>query len=165
MAIEWDAADGELTDPARSPKVYNKLAFAPVPGVRQANGSIKRVPFAQNWLLNINKFSNNKKEAFEFFSYLFSTPVWLKYMKPGMSTALKAVLDSPNFKDPKEKIGSFEAYSVGLENGRFYTLDKNVFTIMSIVERANDIILSGSARTQDALNDAKKEIDELLARK
>jgi ABC-type glycerol-3-phosphate transport system substrate-binding protein len=32
MAIEWDAADGELTDPAKSPKVYNKLGFAPVRG-------------------------------------------------------------------------------------------------------------------------------------
>lgn len=165
MAIEWDAADGELSDPVRSPKVYNKLGYVPVPGVRQNDGSIKRVPFAQNWLLNINKFSNNKKESFEFFSYLFSTQVWLKHMKPGMSTALKAVLASPEFKDPKEKIGSFEAYSVGLENGRFYTLDKNVNTIMSIVERANDLILGGSAETQAALDAAKKEIDEILNKK
>lgn len=66
MAVQWNAFYGELTDPDRSPLVYDKFDIAPPPGVRQPDGSVLRHLYFQTIGLAINRSSKHKRAAMKF---------------------------------------------------------------------------------------------------
>lgn len=161
MALQWDAAAGTFADQQSSPKIYDKFAVAPIPGIKQADGSILRKPYLNNWLACMNKFSARKDETFKFLSYLFDPEVFTKHLTPNMTTALNDVLSSDAFKQNKESSHSYEAYKASLESGRGYVANKNLDKINSILDAALNKTMVGDLTSKQALDGAAEEIKNL----
>jgi len=66
---QWNAAYADLTSPDKSPLVYDKIAIAPPPGVRQPDGTIKRTMLVHTINFAINKASRHPREAFKFLAW------------------------------------------------------------------------------------------------
>lgn len=162
MCIQWDAAAGEWADPQISPKIYDKFAVSIIPGERQADGSIVHKPYLNNWVSAVNKFSEHKKETFDFLSYMYDKDVFIKYMDPSMTTALNSVIASSEFRAFKESSHSYEAYSQSLAEGRTFVSHRDLDAIKSIADSALDRVLSGVETSQVSLDKAAREIETLI---
>lgn len=68
MALQWQNAAPQFVDPDKS-RVIGKWKFIPMPGVRQADGKIKRHPVFGGWGICITKDSKNKDAAWEFIQW------------------------------------------------------------------------------------------------
>jgi multiple sugar transport system substrate-binding protein len=161
MTIQWDAAAGEWADPQRSPKIYDKFAVAPIPGTRQPDGSILRKPYLNNWLSCINKFSEHKRETFEFLSYLYNKDVFIRHMDASMTTALNEVIASEKFKSFKIDNHSYEAYAQSLAEGRTFISNRDLDPIKSILDSALDRVLGNVEDSKTAFDIAAQEIADL----
>ncbi len=98
MALKWTSGYRDITDPTKSP-VGNKLAVSLVPGVRQANGPIKRVPFVQQWMWGVNANSKYKKHAFKFVEH-WTSKEGLKAWGPetgGVTPGRKSILNDKTY--------------------------------------------------------------------
>ena len=65
----WNAAYPMLTSEEQSPKVFDKMALADLPGVLQPDGSVNRASYIHCISLGINKASKLKEAAFKFLVY------------------------------------------------------------------------------------------------
>jgi multiple sugar transport system substrate-binding protein len=72
FAQEWNAAYPALTDKAQDPQYYDKIGFAPIPGVRQADGTIKRFYHAHTINLGVNASSKHVAAAVQVLAWLMS---------------------------------------------------------------------------------------------
>ena len=74
LGIEWMAATSELTNADKSSKVSingkSQLAYALVPGIKQADGTILRGMGASQWGWSILKAGKNKTGAYKFIEWL-----------------------------------------------------------------------------------------------
>lgn len=83
MAIQWDAAYYYYTSKEYSPKIWDKVAIAPLPGYRLPDGTIRRAHFVHTWTFVLNAYSQNKEEAFKAMAWLTSTEGAIKYAAAG----------------------------------------------------------------------------------
>lgn len=91
MAIQWNANYFSLSNKEMSPKVYDKIALAPPPGWKQADGKIKRAMYVQTINLSLNKKSQNKDAAMKFLTWSTFGEGALLYAKYGGSSPIKKV--------------------------------------------------------------------------
>ncbi len=159
MALQWDAAAGSFADSESSPDIYDKFDMVIIPGVEQPDGSIKHVPYLHNWVFAISKFSEKKEEAFAWLSFLNHPDNFKKALNPGISTALKDVLNSEEFK--KDRV-TFNAYKESLEVGRAYPATKYMESIQTIVDFAISQALAGELTAGEALDSAADKIKETI---
>ncbi|HEY9593865.1 MAG TPA: sugar ABC transporter substrate-binding protein [Spirochaetia bacterium] len=158
MCIQWDAAAGSFADPKQSPKIYDKFAVAAIPGTKQADGTILRQPYLNFWLSSVNKFSGKKEQTFKFLSYLYDPKEFTKRLTPNMTTALKDVLASDEFRAIKQGSRSYDAYKQSLLEGRTFNAHKELDKIKSILDSALSQALAGSETPQQALEGAQSNI-------
>ncbi len=159
MAFQWDAADGTFADPEKSPLIFDKWAVTDAPGVKQADGSIKSIPYTQFWLYAMNEFSENKEEAFTFLSFINHPDNFVKALVPGISTALIDVADSQEY---KEKKITADMLKVALETGQAYPNSQHMAQMQTIVDFAISQALAGELTTKEALDSAAAEIEKLI---
>jgi len=91
MAIQWNANYFSLSNKEMSPKVYDKIALAPPPGWKQADGKIKRAMYVQTINLSLNKKSQNKDAAMKFLTWSTFGEGAILYAKYGGSSPIKKV--------------------------------------------------------------------------
>ena len=91
MAIQWNANYFSLSNKEMSPKVYDKIALAPPPGWKQADGKIKRAMYVQTINLSLNKKSQNKDAAMKFLTWSTFGEGAVLYAKYGGSSPIKKV--------------------------------------------------------------------------
>ena len=91
MAIQWNANYFSLSNKEMSPKVYDKIALAPPPGWKQADGKIKRAMYVQTINLSLNKKSQNKDAAMKFLTWSSLGEGAFLYAKYGGSSPIKKV--------------------------------------------------------------------------
>jgi len=91
MAIQWNANYFSLSNKEMSPKVYDKIALAPPPGWKQADGKIKRAMYVQTINLSLNKKSQNKDAAMKFLTWSSLGEGAILYAKYGGSSPIKKV--------------------------------------------------------------------------
>jgi multiple sugar transport system substrate-binding protein len=93
MNLQWQNAAPWFLDPAKS-KIVGKWDLAPQPGVKQADGTIRRSPTFGGWDMGIAADSKNKEAAWDFI-------VWAttKEMEARLTTAMpssrKSILGDP----------------------------------------------------------------------
>lgn len=162
MCIQWDAAAGDFANPDLSPEIYDKYAVSIIPGTMQADGSILRTPYLNNWISSVNKFSSHKAETMDFLAYMYDADVFTAHLTPGMTTALNGVLASDTFRESKEANLSYEAYKESLEQGRGFVANPNLDKIASILDAALNLTMTGSVTPEQALSDAYDEIQQLF---
>jgi maltose-binding protein MalE len=111
MAVQWNAFYGELTDPAKSPKVYDKFDISPPPGIRQADGTIRRQMYVQTIGLAINRNSVHKREAMRFLTWASLGEGAEIYAQAGGSSPVDRVWKAKNARMPYPKLALWvEAY-------------------------------------------------------
>jgi multiple sugar transport system substrate-binding protein len=91
MAVQWNANYFSLSNKEMSPKVYDKIALAPPPGWKQADGKIKRAMYVQTINLALNKKSPNKEAAMKFLTWSTFGEGAVLYAKYGGSSPIKRV--------------------------------------------------------------------------
>jgi multiple sugar transport system substrate-binding protein len=91
MAVQWNANYFSLSNKEMSPKVYDKIALAPPPGWKQADGKIKRAMYVQTINLALNKKSRNKDAAAKFLAWSGFGEGAVMYAKFGGSSPIKKV--------------------------------------------------------------------------
>lgn len=91
MAVQWNANYFSLSNKEMSPKVYDKIALAPPPGWKQADGKIKRAMYVQTINLSLNKKSANKDAAMKFLTWSTFGEGAVLYAKYGGSSPIKKV--------------------------------------------------------------------------
>jgi multiple sugar transport system substrate-binding protein len=91
MAVQWNANYFSLSNKEMSPKVYDKIALAPPPGWKQADGKIKRAMYVQTINLALNKKSPNKEAAMKFLTWSTCGEGAVLYAKYGGSSPIKKV--------------------------------------------------------------------------
>lgn len=100
LAPFWNAMYPMLTDPEQSPKIYDKMALAEIPGIRQPDGSIKRSTYFHCITLGLNKASKLKNKAFKFLSYATFGDGAEIYAKAGGAPPVYAVFTGPDAVEP-----------------------------------------------------------------
>ncbi|OHD28499.1 MAG: hypothetical protein A2064_01835 [Spirochaetes bacterium GWB1_66_5] len=91
MAVQWNANYFSLSNKEMSPKVWDKIALAPPPGWKQADGKIKRAMYVQTINLSLNKKSPNKDAAMKFLAWSTFGEGAILYAKYGGSSPIKQV--------------------------------------------------------------------------
>jgi multiple sugar transport system substrate-binding protein len=94
MAIQWNANYFSLSNKEMSPKVWDKIALAPPPGWKQADGKIKRAMYVQTINLSLNKKSANKEAAMKFLTWSTFGEGAVLYAKYGGSSPIKKVWEA-----------------------------------------------------------------------
>ncbi len=96
MAMQWNANYYTITDKEKSPKVWDKITIAEMPGEKQADGSIKKAMYVQTINLSLNKNSKNKEAAMKFLAWSVFGEGAVLYAKAGGSSPIKSVWTAPD---------------------------------------------------------------------
>lgn len=94
MAVPyWNAAYSTILT-SNSP-MKNRIKVAMLPGIREQDGSIYRVPFQHGWALAINANSRNQAAAWKFLTYATGKRGGMIYAHSGGTPARKSILSDP----------------------------------------------------------------------
>jgi multiple sugar transport system substrate-binding protein len=155
----WNSDTVIFENPKESPKIANNVRVALLPGVKQANGKIKRAPLVQGWAVGIAASSKNVPEAFKFIQWLTGKSAGQKYFLAGGTPARKSVLSlSSNAKFRPE----LPVLAETLEMGRAKPVIKEWAQISSILQLAHAEVFVGAKKPKQALDEAAKQVYELL---
>ncbi len=91
LAMQWNANYYSITNKDVSPKVWDKITIAEMPGEKQADGSIKKAMYVQTINLSLNKASKNKEAAMKFLAWSVFGEGAVLYAKAGGSSPVKSV--------------------------------------------------------------------------
>ncbi len=144
FALQWSAAYAELTDEARSPEVFDKIAVAPMPGNPHST-------HVHTLAISLNTESQNKDAAKTWMAYLATPEAMDAYAKaggiPSQPEVLKANVDiNPAFDTIAEHVQEF-GYSIPIFSGTFEAMSAltvnlsggwvGVAEIDTVLEQAN----------------------------
>ncbi len=152
----WSAGFSDLLS---SDSPYKKnIKVALLPGVKQPDGTIKRVSFNHSYTLVMNKKGKNKEAAMKYYAYLANKKNQLAYAKiagfPARYSALKD--SSPEMKD------FFDVALKSLEITRYEPLVSYYLEQHDIMNNALSGIMTGTVPYEDALKKAQDELQKLI---
>mgnify|MGYP000023888584 CR=1 FL=1 len=160
MYVQWNAAIGELRDRERSPRVWDKVGIAPIPGIQLTDGTILHRSHSHYLGYSINRASQHKKEAFKLLAYLTTTRAMLDYLKFGGFPPMRSVFYMPEAQQARteipELIPILDKYAYAMTN------HPEVFTIYDILAKHISAAWSGQTSVDDALKAAQEELRTIL---
>lgn len=157
FAIEWNAAYPDLTNKEKSPKVYDKLAITNPPGIRQPDGSIKRVAETHCLGLSINKNSQYKKETFKFMSWVTFGEGAKIYLDNGGIPPLFSLFTAPGAKSPLPEM----AEAVG-KYGKAIPVFGDQMTVIFMNTKHLNKVFIGEETPEEAMENFNREVYELF---
>jgi len=165
MAMQWNAFYQDLMNKEKSPKVFDKFDIAPPPGVRQADGSIRRDMYVQTIGLAINKRSKKKRAAARFLMWATMGDGAEIYARgrdplPGGSSPVKSVWGDDHILDLYPKILPWVE-----EYGRTTPVHEDVTDIMMIGSGWVQRVMAGDATAEEASEGLNSEIAEFMEKK
>ena len=159
MALQWNAALGELRDPKKAPLVYDKIGCGPVPG-RMENG--KYIPGRSEIHVHgpgMNKYSKKKEAAFKWLAFMTTFKFQMEYLRNGGFTGSNAILYNPAARKIRPEIVEMaDIY----RDGWAMTTHAQLVPLHDVLTRNINSALVGTKTPEEALKDAKKEMLELL---
>lgn len=93
---EWNAAWGQIVDQTQNPSYFDKIQYAPIPGVRQSDGTVKRTYHVHTINLAVNASSKNVDKAVEVLKWLLRPDVAVAYTVAGGNTPRLSIFNSPD---------------------------------------------------------------------
>jgi multiple sugar transport system substrate-binding protein len=162
FAQEWNAAWPVLSDPNQSPLIANKIAYAPIPGVREPDGTIVRDYHVHTIDLAINAASQHKEQAWEVLSWLASKQGLLQYTLNGGAGPRKSVFTSDQVKAKYGNYYSFLADQVNKYGESEPAIAGMVDINQNIMNRALNAAWSGQESVSQALQQAQQQIDATI---
>ncbi len=94
FAQEWNAAWGQIIDKTQDPQYYNKISYAPIPGVR-VGGKIERFYHVHTINLAVNASSKHVAAAVQVLTWLMRPDVAIAYTEAGGNTPRPSIFSSP----------------------------------------------------------------------
>jgi len=94
LAIQWYYFFNELLADTKPPA---RLAFAPLPGEKDATGKLRRFVMVGGQGVSISEYSTHKEEAWKFLEWFMCRPQQWKWVEGGGMTGLAAILNDPKF--------------------------------------------------------------------
>jgi len=157
MAIMWNAFYQDLMNPEKSPKVYDKFAVAPPPGVQKEDGSIERYMYVQTIALALNKNSKHKEEAMKFMAWATLGEGAEIYAKSGGSSPVKSVWQDDHILDIYPIM-----YPWVEEFGRAVPMHDKITDLMLIGSSWVQKVMVGSVTSEEAAKGMNDEINAYL---
>jgi multiple sugar transport system substrate-binding protein len=154
----WNAAFPMVTSKEQSPKVYDKMALADLPGVRQTDGTIKRASYIHCISLGINKASKMKDAAFKFLAYATFGEGAVLYAENGGAPPLWEVFTGPNAVEPY-KSGANIIADYGRTNPPCADMPA-LFEIGKVY--VQKLLLNEGSSPEQIMDDLNKEMYEFL---
>ena len=151
----WNAAWNSL--PGTDSQFKDKYAIALIPGVKQADGSVKRTPQTHGWGLVINSSSKNKEAAWQFLKYATSKEGFRVRGKAGSSVYRTSVLNDKTY-------ATGEYYPIMAETYKLAKMEPLVTYYSKLHEILNVMVagfITGTAPVETILAKAEKDITEL----
>jgi multiple sugar transport system substrate-binding protein len=155
-ALQWNAAAGELTDPATSPAVAEHVGIVAPPA-----GPAARADHIHGLGLGLNKNAKNKDGAVKFLQWLATEDAALIYARAGGSPALspevvaKVAAERPDL----VQLGEFaSAYGYVMDGAT----SANALTIYELQAREFTAYWSGQQDLDTTLANTKAGMEELL---
>jgi multiple sugar transport system substrate-binding protein len=91
---QWNAAWGQIVDKTQNPAYYDKIEYAPIPGVRQSDGTVKRTYHVHTINLAVNASSHHVEGAVEVLKWLLRPDVAIAYTVAGGNTPRPSIFNS-----------------------------------------------------------------------
>lgn len=161
---QWNAAWGDLSNKEKSPIIADKIAYAPIPGVKQADGSIKRNYHVHTITLAINASSEHKEEAYKVISYLSGKEGGLEYTLNGGATPRMSIYSHQKVKETFGEYYSFLADEISKYGKVEPPLISLTFINSNIMNKYLNAAWSGALPVDEALARAEQEIADQLAK-
>jgi multiple sugar transport system substrate-binding protein len=93
---EWNAAWGQIIDKTQNPSYFDKIQYAPIPGVSQSDGTVKRAYHVHTINLAVNASSKHVDQAVEVLKWLLRPDVAVAYTVAGGNTPRQSIFNSPD---------------------------------------------------------------------
>ena len=151
----WNAAWNSL--PGTDSQFKDKYAIALIPGVKQADGTIKRTPQTHGWGLVINSNSKNKTAAWQFLKYATSKEGFRVRGKAGSSVYRTSVLNDKSY-------ATGEYYPIMAETYKLAKMEPLVTYYSKLHEILNVMVagfITSTTPVETILAKAEKDIIEL----
>lgn len=158
---EWNAAWADFSNPNVSPLIYNKIAYAPIPGVLR-NGKIVRFYHVHTIDLAINEASQHKRQAWEVLSYLAGKTGALQYTLNGGATPRTSVFTSSAVKAKYGDYYGFLASQVAQYGETEPAITGMVDIDQNIMNKQLNAAWAGQETPQKALAQAEQQIDAVI---
>lgn len=159
---QWNAAWADLSNKNKSPLVADKVGYAPIPGVKQQDGSIKRSYHVHSITLAINASSKKKSEAFQVIAYLSGKEGGLEYTLRGGSTPRQSIFKSDKVKEVYGDYYSFLANEVDKHGKSEPPILPMTYISSNIMNKALNAAWSGAITVDEALSSAEKDMKTQL---
>ncbi|HTT91247.1 MAG TPA: extracellular solute-binding protein [Acidimicrobiales bacterium] len=148
MGLQWDAAAATVLSQSQSPKIYDKMGFAPYPYDLGGPSSLRLYPSV--WGLGISSYSKNQEAAFAYISWFTSPDIAKQYISTGGGTTGRTTL----LNEP----------SIVAQNPQYVALSKGLkiykplpptpaapYVVEVLLDNAGSAIWSGSQSVASAL--------------
>lgn len=151
----WSAAYSDIKKGSSPYK--DKIKVTLLPGVKQSDGSIKRVSFNHSYTMVLNKNGKNKEAAMKFYEYLCNKKQQLAYAKIFGFPARYSALRDPSLTDKE----FFDIALKSLEITRFEPLVPYYLEQHDIMNIALSGIMTGTVPYDRALKTAQTDLQAL----
>jgi multiple sugar transport system substrate-binding protein len=149
FALQWSAAYAELTDPAKSPEIAEKIAVAPLPGQKTHVHSLA---------VGLNANSQHKDAAETWLSYLATPEAMDAYAQAGGIPSMPEVLSNN-----VDKNAAFELIADHVSKyGYSIPIFPQTFQAMTALTEDLNSAWVGVSSSEDALKNANDSLRELL---
>lgn len=160
-APHWNSAIGQIQ--RGNSEFADKIAVAPMPGIRRPDGSVHRLAYQQSWGLVINSGSKNKEAAWAFVSFLASEEGQKIIIDKvgGLTPTLKSLLLDPAYEgrpDTKHWRLQYET----LQNAKSWPSE---VWLPDAEQRFSDALIeaiSGARSIEEALDNAARDIEKMI---
>lgn len=155
MVNQWPAAYHTFKDPKKSPLIHDKFAMTVIPGVKQADGSIRRTPFFHTWCFAVNARSRRKEAAVKFVTWLMSKPTakLMALVDLGIP-AVSAIFTDPEVTQHREDLPTvFKSFSIALNEPTIPAWPR----IHEFIDEAIALALAGQMSPKAALDEANQK--------
>jgi multiple sugar transport system substrate-binding protein len=150
MGINWSAAYNILADPAQSPKIYDKIGIAPIPGPKPSS-HIHSLGVA------LSKYSKNKTASLAFLGYLASEKAMQIYAENGGLPGVENVLMSMKDTRPEMPLLAEHIKKYGFVE----STEGETMTILEIMANKLTGLWAGQYSVEEGLAQIQKEVEKL----
>jgi len=151
MGINWSSAYNILADPEQSPKIYDKIAIAPIPGPNPAS-HIHSLGVA------LSKYSKNKSAALDFLAFLASKEAMQIYADNGGLPGVEDILISMGDERPETPLLAEHIKKYGFVE----STEGETMSILEIMANRLTGIWAGQYDVEEGLELIQKEVEDLL---
>lgn len=152
----WNAAYNLIVNSDSPHKDTIKLA--PVPGVEQSDGSIKRTPFSHSWSFVMNSQAKHKEEAWQFIEFVTGKEGSQIQADQGGTPPRYSILEDESMQ-PREY---YDIVLESMKDAKYEPLVPYYLDQHDIMNKALSGIMTGTVDPETALKSAQDQLQTVL---